>query len=211
MGDTVLAAWTSPEAANSTSGSSNGSLTPQNGDIFGKDAGWARGGNGTQGNIRTYAHCARSDADPSIVGLPVTLQPGAVAVLLLNINGNSSSSDFDGDTEAVNEGSGARSILLCVTDALQQLGLGRGADRTDNCMNQTRFEWHLTADGSLESHSMRLNGRPLFPDPDSGALPLPLNPDVVDVKSNTTSPLLLAGLSAVFVVLPNAAAPACMA
>lgn len=206
MGDTVLAASTSPEATSSPSERSKNTLQPQE-NTHDKNTSWARGGNGTQGNIRTYAHCTRSDADPSIVGLPITLPPGAVTLLLLNLNGNSSSSSIDGDIEAAN--SGATNIRLCFTDALQQLGLGIGPD-TDNCMNQTRFEWHLTADGSLDFHSMRLNGNALILDSESRTLPLPLNPNVVEGEPNSASPLILAGLSAAFVVLPYAAAPACM-
>jgi hypothetical protein len=206
MGDTVLAAWAPTEAtSNSVDGSYFTSSFPG---AKLDDARWARGGNGTQGNLRTYAHCARSLVDPAVVGLPMEVPPGAVALMLLNLDGDSSV-NYEDDAGADNR-RGTKSVRLHVVDTPQHSGVGAGAYTSDASRNHVRWEWHLTADGALDSHAVCLNGQALSPDPKTGALPLPLAPRAVSGLPDENRPLSLSGLSAVFVLLPNAAAEACI-
>ncbi len=197
MGDAVLNAWASDDR---DSGDSYNKNNKNNNEAeAATTTGWALGGNGTQGSLRTYAHCANrsssSSSSSGAVAFPSPLPPGAVAVLLLNLD---------------NESHAGRRIDLRVDDSDAALATARrGGDASGADRSSLRYEWRLTvppaASGGVSSHETWLNGALLSLDPATGKLPLPLQPLTAGDAS-----LWLAPLSATFVVLPNAGAAACM-
>ena len=210
MGETVREAWASDDTNGTSSPPVRSSSAPL---VDLADAGWSLGGNGTQGSLRTYAHCARCSAasteavteaqdsagravlPPAVVG---DLPPGAVALFMLNLD------QREGEVRRVEvsvDGSSSKS------KAGNNHNRGGSSDGDD----QLRYEWHLTSgpEGSpldLTTHETWLNGELLSLDPATGALPLPLEPQT----QLATSPVELASASAVFLILPDAGAAGCM-
>lgn len=189
MGDTVLEAWASED----TNGTAAAATAASRETVDLADAGWSLGGNGTQGSLRTYAHCARglvtaANSSPSV--LPTSmgeLPPGAVALFMLNLDQRESE---------------VRQVELSIDPASPVY------ERTGS---EVRYEWHLAAgpEGTpidLTTHETWLNGELLSVDPVTGALPLPLEPQT----QPASAPVELAATSAAFIVIPDAGAEACM-
>jgi len=190
---------------------------------------WAQGGNGTQGNLRAYAHCAcdasAAFGEPFDVVLGTeAFPPGAMALLLLNLDSPDGGPDSNG--------AAPRRVLLGVDVAAppSQPTSPRSGRLQFARQRQRRLEWHLTGPGGATAHALAVNGIALTLAAD-GSLALPLPPPVevlppaprtaggtagggggsgnwnVDEENDAVA---LAPLSAAFVVLPDADVPACM-
>lgn len=114
MGDTVLAAWAPTKATSSSAGGSHSASS-------------------LAGATFEDTRCARSLADPAVVGLPMAVPPGAVALLLLNLDGDSSS-NYEDDTGADNR-RGMKNVSLRVVDTVLHSAVGAGADATEASRN----------------------------------------------------------------------------
>jgi heparanase 1 len=185
MGDVVLSAFAQEEESDEGS-----SVTKSR---------WAVGGNGTQGDLRAYSHCARADNASALTTLPLLdLQAGSVTIVLINLSDRDrsvglnvvvgSAPPLQGDNNPGYKGSSSSS---------SSSSSNQGPDK--------RYEWHLTS-ASLNSHETLLNGDLLELNESTGALPLPLQPAEVSFGSAVA----LAAHSTAFIVLPAAEAPACL-
>mmetsp|Transcript_83952 Transcript_83952/g.168133 ORF Transcript_83952/g.168133 Transcript_83952/m.168133 type:complete len:566 (+) Transcript_83952:65-1762(+) len=146
-----------------------------------EDSMWRVGGNGTQGSLRTYSHCARL-GDDDFSSFPL----GSVAVVLVNLSEDSRSVD----------------LLMLLETPIDNV---RGIDKDSHNTEDMRYEWHLTST-SLESHETLLNGVQLKLDDADGTVQLPLQPIAV----SASSPVSIGPHSTAFLVLPAADAKACL-
>ena len=186
-GDRVLQAW-----AKESGSEGSGRMDEE---VEGVVEDWKLGGNGTQGNLRSYAFCARraSAATSSPVTFPAPLPPGAVAVLLINLDNNEERTrrvgisvrpggDLDGQT---------RAPLSSQDGGFQDKAV--------------RYEYLLTSPDGLSSHRVALNGKLLEANTKTGTLPV-----LQAISVPASKPVELPPLSLAFVILPDAQVEGCM-
>ncbi|PKU74916.1 Heparanase-like protein 1 [Dendrobium catenatum] len=138
--------------------------------------------------LRAYAHCAKEKAGVSLV--LINLNNTEFRITVQKVMKNKMNEDY----ETKNNGS--------LSDGLKKKAYLIGMEAPSSSIK--REEYHLTAkDGNHRSRTMLLNGRTLELSEDGQI------PDLVPSYVYSNSPIIVAPLSIVFVVIPNFDAEAC--
>ncbi|XP_020696494.1 heparanase-like protein 1 [Dendrobium catenatum] len=138
--------------------------------------------------LRAYAHCAKEKAGVSLV--LINLNNTEFRITVQKVMKNKMNEDY----ETKNNGS--------LSDGLKKMASRIGMEAPSSSIK--REEYHLTAkDGNHRSRTMLLNGRTLELSEDGQI------PDLVPSYVYSNSPIIVAPLSIVFVVIPNFDAEAC--